>query len=60
MKKLLSTLIAAAAIIVPAAQSFAYTVQPGDTLSTIAIKNRLYNICWGMRKIKTKKYTQAP
>lgn len=39
MKKLLSTLIAAAAIIVPAAQSFAYTVQPGDTLSTIAIKN---------------------
>ncbi|MFC7394412.1 cell wall hydrolase [Scopulibacillus cellulosilyticus] len=39
MKKLLSTLIVAAAVLVPAAQSFAYTVQPGDNLSKIAINN---------------------
>ncbi|MEW9677127.1 cell wall hydrolase [Lentibacillus sp. L22] len=39
MKKILFSLIAVAAVVLPANQIFAYTVQPGDNLSKIASNN---------------------
>jgi len=39
MKKILFSLIAVAAVVLPANQIFAYTVQPGDSLTKIALNN---------------------